>query len=486
MILLSAILCPFLGAIGLFLLKPKSEKVRNPYVMAVTVLSSVLVALSLFIPGDHQHTWLQVTDALSISFRLDGLGRVFGGLVAFLWPLATLYGLEYMRHEGGENTFFGFYLLSYFATLGIAFSEDLMTLYIFYELLTLATLPLVMHGMGGRNVYAGRKYLYYSLGGAALGFIALVTVVHYSGNSNFVYGGIPAMMTAPMSVLLPVFVIGFFGFGAKAAVFPLHGWLPTASIAPTPVTALLHAVAVVKAGAFAVIRMSYYCFSPDRMRGTWAQSVCLCVAAGTILIGSAMAVREQHLKRRLAYSTMSNLSYVLFGALLLTPEGLRGGLMHMVFHALMKISLFSCVGAIMIQTGKSYVADIRGMSKRMPFICAVFLFCAIELVGIPPFVGFQSKWALATAGLNSGSVFGLIGMGALIVSAVLTAIYLLVPAVSTYALPLEPTAHLEERSYDPGWRMKVCLGVLCVVMLALAFFSAPLVRFLTAVAGGQF
>ena len=193
------------------------------------------------------------------SFRLDGLGRVFSGLVAFLWPLATLYAFEYMRHEGGENTFFGFYLLSYSVTLGIAFAEDLMTLYIFYELLTLSTLFLVMHGMKAQNVYAGRKYVYYSLGGAALAFLSLVTVIHFSGTSNFTIGGIPAMRDAPMSLILPMFTLGFLGFGVKAAIFPLHGWLPTASVAPTPVTALLHAVAVVKAGAFAVIRMSYYC-----------------------------------------------------------------------------------------------------------------------------------------------------------------------------------------------------------------------------------
>lgn len=483
--LLTAVALPAVGAALLFILRLKQERLRNILVMFFTTATSAIIACCLFTPGDHQMTLLRITDDLTLSFRLDGLGRTFSGLVAFLWPLATLYGLEYMRHEGGENIFFGYYLLSYTATLGIAFSEDMMTLYVFYELLTLCTLPLVMHGMHAKNVYAGRKYLYYSLGGAALAFMALVTVIHYSGNSNFTYGGMPALAAAPMEVLLPMFVLGFFGFATKAAVFPLHGWLPTASVAPTPVTALLHAVAVVKAGAFAVIRMAYYSFSPELMRGTWAQAFCLSVCALSIVIGSVMAVRERHLKRRLAYSTMSNLSYVLMGALMLTPEGLTGGLMHMVFHALMKISLFCCVGAIMVQTGKCYVADIRGLSRRMPFICAVFLFCAIELVGIPPFVGFQSKWALATAGLQTGGALGILCMSALIVSAILTSIYLLVPAMSTYALPLEPTAHLAERSYDPGWRMKLALGVLCVTMVVLAFGSGSIVRFLTAVAGGQ-
>ncbi|MEG0492239.1 MAG: proton-conducting transporter membrane subunit [Clostridia bacterium] len=482
--LLLSIGLPFAGAALLFLTKPKSRAVRNAILMFFTLLTSASVVYCLFASGTQPVTLLKLAKQLTISFKLDGLGRIFAALLALLWPLATLYALEYMRHEGGENTFFGYYLLSYGVTLGIAFAEDLMTLYIFYELLTFSTLFLVMHGMRAQSVYAGRKYVYYLLGGASLAFLSLITVIHFSGNSNFTAGGIPALQGAPLSLLLPMFMLGFLGFGAKAAVFPLNGWLPTASVAPTPVTALLHAVAVVNAGVFAVIRLAYYCFGAGLLRDSWAQTVCLCLALLTILVGSVMAVREQHLKRRLAYSTMSNLSYVLFGVMLLTPEGLRGGLMHMVFHSLMKLSLFSCVGAIMVQTGKSYVEDLRGMSRRMPVMMAIFTFCAIELVGIPPFVGFQSKWALATAGLLSGNPLGIAGMVVLLLSAVLTAIYLLVPAVSAYVLPLSPNAGLASKSYDPGLCMKLPLLILCVLMLALVFFSAPVANYLGQVAGG--
>ena len=310
------------------------------------------------------------------------------------------------------------------------------------------------------------------------------TVMYFSGNSNFVAGGIPALKSAPMDLLLPMFVLGFLGFGVKAAIFPFHDWLPAASVAPTPVTALLHAVAVVKAGAFAVIRLSHYCFSPDLMRGTWAQTVCLIVAMFSIVFGSAMAVRERHMKRRLAYSTMSNLSYVLLGALMLTPEGLQGGLLHMVYHAIMKICLFSCVGAMMIRTGKSYVGEMRGMSRVMPFTMAVFLFCGIELVGIPPFVGFQSKWALATAALGANGALGVAAVVVLIVSAVLTSIYMLAPAVSAYAMPLSPDSGLEGKRLDPGWRMQLPLILLVIVMLILVFASAPLADYLGQVAAG--
>ncbi|NLO85222.1 MAG: proton-conducting membrane transporter [Clostridiales bacterium] len=482
--LMVSILIPILAAAALFIWRPKSRKVRNAFTFLATLLTSLCTAWCIITAGGHQFTLLSLSSTLTISFKLDGLGRVFSGLVAFLWPLATLYAFEYMEHEGGENTFFGFYLLSYSVTLGIAFAEDLMSLYIFYELLTLATLFLVTHGMKPANVYAGRKYVYYSLGGAALAFLALVTVIHYSSNSNFTIGGIPALAAAPMELLLPMFTLGFLGFGVKAAIFPFHGWLPTASVAPTPVTALLHAVAVVKAGAFAVIRLGYYCFSPQQLQGTWAQTVCLAIALISILYGSINAVREPQLKRRLAYSTMSNLSYVLFGAMLFTPAGLQGGLMHMVFHALMKITLFSCAGAIIVKTGKTYVEDLRGLSKKMPTVMAAFLFCAIALVGIPPFVGFQSKWSLATAGFESTNPLGSVGAIVLIISAVLTAIYLLVPALSAYVLPLSETAGLPKDDYDPGMRMRFPLIAVCAVMLVLVFYSAPLVQYLGQVASG--
>ena len=478
--LLYPILTAFLGALILFVWRPKERRVRNAYTLVLTLAVSALVAWAVFTPGTHALTVLRVTDVLTLSLRLDGLGRVFGGLVAFLWPLATLYAFEYMEHEGHENSFFAFYLLSYGVTLGVAFAEDLMTLYVFYELLTLATLFLVLHGMSARSVYAGRKYVYYSLGGAALGFVALAVLTHYAGSPDFRLGGQAELAAAPMGVLLPVFVLGFFGFGVKAAVFPLHGWLPTASVAPTPVTSLLHAVAVVKAGAFAVIRLAYYCYGAELLRGTWAQTVCLAAAVLSILYGSAMAVRERHMKRRLAYSTMSNLSYVLFGAMLLTADGLTGALMHMVFHAIMKIALFSCVGAVMVKTGRTYVQQLRGLSRRMPVIMAVFAFCAVELVGVPPFVGFQSKWALAMAAISEGGVLPLIGVAVLLISAVLTAVYMLAPVVSAYT----PDPAMEPGSDDPGWRMTVPLVLLCAVMLVLAFYSAPLCDYIASVAAG--
>ena len=480
MMLLISVLAPMLGAAGLFIWRPKNRRVCHVWTFVWTLLTSLCVLGCLLNTHTQSITLLKLTTNLTLSFRLDGLGRVFSGMVAVLWPLATLYAFEYMEHEGGDNHFFGFYMLSYSMTLAIAFAEDMMTMYVFYELLSLSTLFLVMHGMKAKNVHAGRKYMYYMLGGASMAFLSLIAVVHYSGGSNFFYGGIPALRLAPTALILPMFVLGFLGFGAKAAVFPLHSWLPTAGVAPTPVTALLHAVAVVKAGVFAVIRMSHYAFGADLIRGTWAQHVCLILAMVSIVYGSAMAVREPHMKRRLAYSTMSNLSYVLLGAMLLTPEGLKGGLLHMVYHAFMKITLFSCVGAIMVKTGRSYVQEVRGMGKKMPFTMGVLAFAAIALVGIPPFIGFQSKWALASAAIGSGTWLGVAAVAVLLVSAVLTAIYMLIPTIGAYAAPLDENG-LSNNSYDPGWQMKLPLIILCVMMLILAFASQPLNNYLSSI-----
>jgi len=231
---------------------------------------------------------------------------------------------------------------------------------------------------------------------------------------------------------------------------------------------------------FAVIRLAYYCFGTELLFGTWAQAVCLALALASIVYGSAMAVRETHLKRRLAYSTMSNLSYVLLGAMLMTPGGLRGGLMHMLYHALMKITLFSCVGAVMVRTGRRHVDDLRGLGRKMPFTMGVFLFAGLSLAGIPPLVGFQSKWLLAEAAVSVGGWMGTAAVVVLVLSAILTAVYVLVPAIASWTLPLQGEAD----AGDPGWQMKLSLGVICLAMFILIFASQPLSAFVAQVAGG--
>ena len=276
------------------------------------------------------------------------------------------------------------------------------------------------------------------------------------------------------------YVITFLGFGVKAAVFPFHGWLPTASVAPTPVTALLHAVAVVKAGVFAVMRITFYSFGTELLRGTFAQYIPLTLALITIVYGSAMAVKEEHLKRRLAYSTVSNLSYILLGILLMTKEGLVAGMTHMVFHALIKILLFTCVGAVMIRYGRHYVQDVRHLGHRMPRTVACLVLGSLALTGIPPFIGFTSKWMLFESAWQTGGVWGCLAVAALLISAVLTAVYLLVP--SFHACFAHANQGTDGRQCDPGRRMLIPFFVWGAAIAALSFASQPLIRFIMSAA----
>ena len=293
---------------------------------------------------------------------MDGLSKVFGTMVSILWILTTIYGFEYMTHEGHEDRFFAFFTMTFGVVLGIAFSGNFLTMYLFYEFLTLVTLPLVMHAMDNKARHAGKMYILYMMFGAALAFIGFVFVYCYGTSIDFVPGGVlnPILVAGHETTLQLVFIAAFFGFGVKAAVFPLYRWLPKASVAPTPVTALLHAVAVVKSGIFAIIRLTYYSFGTDFLVGTVAQNVMLVAAAITIVFGSTVALRTPHIKRRFAYSTVSNLSYIIFGIALMTPLGLAAALMHMIYHAVLKITLFFTAGAVLYKTHREYLYEVEG------------------------------------------------------------------------------------------------------------------------------
>ena len=479
---------PLLGGALLPLFRFKTVRSRAIYVEAVVLLTSALVWAMLATRTEATYLFYHMTDALALSFQVDGMSCVFAGLVSFLWPLASLYGFEYMTHEERPNSFFAYYTMTYGITLAIATAANLFTLYVFYECLTMITLPLVVHKKDARSIHAGRKYVYYSIGGAALAFIALIFTIYYGANPDFTLGGVldAARIAGREDMLRAVFLLAFVGFGTKAALFPMYAWLPAASVAPTPVTALLHAVAVVNAGAYAVLRVIYYVFGTSLLFGTWAQTAALALACFTILFGSAMAVKEQHFKRRLAYSTVSNLSYMLMGAALMTPAGMVGSLSHLVLHGLMKISLFYCAGAILVKTEQEYVQDLRGFGRVMPFTCAVYTLGSVAMVGIPPLCGFISKWNLLTAAADTALPMGVVAVATLIVSAILTAIYLFSVAMPMYFRPLNPElASLQGVNHDPSWMMKLPLAVLCVAIVVLGVFSQPLVTFLRGIAGGS-
>ena len=486
LLLLVPILFPILGAAILPLFHFESRNKRQMYVGTIVVLNTIFTYLLLWYGPSEGITLFKLTEDFSIALRIDGLSKVFAGLVAALWPFATLFAFEYMTHEKRENYFFSFYTGTFGVTVGIAFSANIATLYLFYELLTLITLPLVMHSMNEKSIKAGITYIAYSVGGAAMAFIGIVMLMKYGTPSDFVFGGVldAAKIGDKNNLVLLGYVFAFFGFGVKTAVFPFYKWLPMAGVAPTPVTALLHAVAVVKSGAFAIMRVTYFCFGAAFLRGTWAQYVVMTAVLITILFGSSMALKEQHLKRRLAYSTISNLSYILFGVVLMTPAGLVGGLTHMIFHGIMKIALFFCVGAVMFKTHKEYVYEIEGFGRKMPFVFSIFTVAAIALVGVPPLTGFISKWNLAFAAVETGDMLPAIGVFVLLISALLTAMYLLTIAVRAFfpAKGFDETklAHVE----DPRWYMTVPLMAFTVAIIAFGIHSAPLVEFFTRIANG--
>lgn len=480
--LTAAVFFPMIAGALIPLFRFRRSSTRGVYTMAVASLTTLLVLFSIFQPDSPRETLFYLADHLPIAFSLDSAGKVFACIVAVLWPLTTLYALEYMNDDTRQDSFFSFFTMCFGITLGIAAASDLLTLYIFYELLTLGTLPLVTHGGSSQSISAGLKYLYYSIGGAAFAFIGLVFVIFYGGTSRFAYGGLMMLGAGAGQTSLQLgYLLCFLGFGVKAAVFPMHAWLPAASVAPTPVTALLHAVAVVKAGVFAIIRITWYSFGPDLIRGTYAQHIPLILVILTIVYGCSMALKEQHIKRRLAYSTVSNLSYVLFGVLLLTPEGLHGGLQHLVFHALMKITLFLAAG-IYLKREKLYIQDLRGIHRTLPLTTGVFTIGAIAMTGIPPLIGFVSKFALASAAAQLGGMLPVAGIVALLISAVLTAIYLITPSVTAYTVKLPAPA--DQQKNDPDWKAGAVLALLGIVMIVISLWPSPLLDYLHRTASG--
>ena len=459
----------------------KSRRQMEFYIETAVILNSILVVYMLFHRPDEVFTMFRLTGNLSISFRLDDLGTVFAAIVSLLWPLASLYAFEYMQHEGHEKVFFMFYTMTYGITLGIALSDDILTMYCFYEMLTLVTLPLIMHTLSRNAILASRTYLYYSLGGAAFAFIGMIFILIYGDNSQFIPGGVLNLVKIGNkgNTLLLVYVLCFMGFSVKTAMWPFGAWLPKAGVAPTPVTALLHAVAVVKAGAFAVIRVTYYSFGTEFLRGTWAQNVLMVFVIFTIVYGCSRALKETHFKRRLAYSTMSNLSYILFGVVLMSPAGLVGALSHMIFHAVMKISSFFCAGAVICKAEKNYIHELDGLGRKMPVVFTVFTISGLALMGVPGLPGFISKWNLAKAAVLDGGTLAIVGMGALLVSALLTAIYMMTISVRAFFPGKNFDYQKLEGVKDPGIQMLLPLLVFVAVMFVFGLHSQPVISALT-------
>lgn len=368
-------------------------------------------------------TLVQILPGVSIAFRVDGLGMLFALVASFLWIFTSMYSIGYMRglKEHSQTRFFTFFAVALSATIGVAFSANLLTLYLFYEILSLATYPLVTHHQDHEARISGRKYLAYILG-TSIGLVlpAMILCYHLAGTLEFSQQGflVGSASKSTLTVLLFLFVFGF----AKAAIMPLHSWLPAAMVAPTPVSALLHAVAVVKVGVFSIVRILTGVFGIDLLAQLDLAPFVAYLAAITIVVGSLIAMSQDELKRRLAFSTISQLSYIVLGVALLSEKAILGGIIHIVMHAFGKITLFFCAGAIMVATGKKYISQLDGLGKRMPYTFGAFFVGALGVIGLPPAGGFCSKWFLVLGAFDSGQ---LIFLFVLLLSSFLNAFYFL-------------------------------------------------------------
>jgi multicomponent Na+:H+ antiporter subunit D len=350
-----------------------------------------------------QTTLLELVPGVPLQLRADAFGSVFALLASGLWLLTSVYSVGYMRalDEHAQTRYFASFALALSATIGVALAANLLTLYLFYEILTLATYPLVVHKESEEALRAGRKYLIYTLGAGVLIIGAGAGIYHLTGTLELRAGGFLSPAHGDRAVLQLLFWTLIAGFGVKAALVPLHGWLPTAMIAPTPVSALLHAVAVVKSGVFGCLRVVLFVFGARTLDQLGAATALSYLAAATILFGSVLALAQDNLKRRLAYSTISQLSYIVLGAALLDPAATTGAVLHMANHALLKITLFFCAGAIYVTTSCDRVSELAGIGRRMPWTMTAFAIGALGLAGVPPLNGFVSKWYLCLGSLNA-------------------------------------------------------------------------------------
>ncbi|MCC8127804.1 MAG: proton-conducting membrane transporter [Clostridiales bacterium] len=453
--------------------------------VGITLLITAAAALRAAWTGPDSLTWFELMQGIPVYFHIDDVGRLFVTVISLVWVLVGFYSFVYMEHEGKERRFFGFYLIVYGVLVALSFSGNLITLYLFYELMTLTSMPLVLHNGSREAIMAALKYLFYSMCGAYLGLFGIFFLYRCCDTLTFLPGGVlNEEMAAENLTILMIAVFGMLiGFGAKAGMFPLHAWLPTAHpVAPSPASAVMSGI-IAKAGVLALIRVVFYIVGPDFIRGTWIQTAWMTLALLTVFMGSMLAFREPVFKKRLAYSTVSQVSYVLFGLSVLSETAMEGALLHVVFHAVIKSALFLTAGVFIFQTDRTRVEELRGIGKRMPCTLWCYTIASLALIGIPPASGFISKWYLAQGAMEGGiGAFGWAGPAVLLLSALLTAGYLL-PVVTDGFFPKDAAVvkELPDRG-DPPLLMLIPLAILAALTLILGIFPEPLIRFVSGIA----
>ncbi|MFC2155952.1 monovalent cation/H+ antiporter subunit D family protein [Acidobacteriota bacterium] len=414
-----------LAAVPLILFSSKYKNLRESWTIIAALIKFGLV-LSL-LPGalagkTAECSMFDIFPGIKLALRADPFGVFFALIASGLWIFTSFYSIGYVRGapEKKQTRYFASFAVCLSATIGIAFSANLLSFIIFYEILTIATYPLVIHKETKKAIDAGRKYLVYTITAGLFLIAAAAWTYKLTGTLDFKAGGLFADGVLNPQTAVALFFLFLGGVGVKAGIMPMHSWLPTAMAAPTPVSALLHAVAVVKSGVFGVVRVVGFVFGPALMAQFGLNTILLIFAGVTIIVASLIALRQDNLKRRLAYSTIGHLSYIVLGAALLTESGFAGGMMHIAFHATMKITLFFVAGAIYVNLHKENISDMNGIGKVMPWTMGAFTIGAIGLAGIPPINGFVSKWYLGLGSLEAGT---LIPLGILVISGILNAAY---------------------------------------------------------------
>ena len=463
-VLVSLLVTPMLAS-------AKSPNIREAWTFAAagTKLLIILSMLPLVMDGkSFVFTVLEVIPSVPLAFKVDAMGMLFALVSSSLWIVTSVYSIGYMRglNEHAQTRYYCFFALALSATIGVAFSANLFTLYLFYEMLSLTTYPLVTHHQDAEAKSSGRKYLLYIMG-TSIGLLLPAMMISFmaSGTLDFSPGGFLTGKVSPglAWALLFLFVFGF----AKAGIMPMHSWLPAAMVAPTPVSALLHAVAVVKVGVFCILRAVTGVLGTGFMSSLDMGVVLGYVASFTVLTSSLIALSQDGLKRRLAFSTIGQLSYIVLGAALLSPKGLTGSLMHIGMHAFGKITLFFCAGAIFVATGKQYISQMKGLGRTMPITFGCFFVGSLSVIGLPPCGGFISKWTLLMGTLESHQTVFLV---VFLVSSFLNACYFL--PIVYQAFFGEPGEGLQVGSLRPQIKEspRWCLVPICIAAAGSLFW----------------
>ncbi|MBX3725569.1 MAG: hypothetical protein KF823_06585 [Xanthomonadales bacterium] len=412
-------------AVAVFLAGEDRQRLRTTLNLAAALAKLGLVALLLrAVAAGETFQWrMPLLPGLDLVLKVDSLTLLFTTLSAVLWLLTTIYAIGYLERSPDRARFFGFFSLCVAATMGVATAGNLFTFFVFYELLTLATWPLVVHRGTQASFAGGRSYLRYTLFGSSLFLAGLVWLHALVGAQDFIAGGeLGDVLSGNEAAQRGIFVLLLAGMGVKAALLPLHGWLPKAMVAPAPVSALLHAVAVVKAGAFGIVRLVYDVYGSERVQALGLGHWLAVLAAATILYGSLMALRQADLKKRLAWSTVSQVSYIALGAAIAGPLATIGGLVHLVHQGLMKITLFFCAGLYAELLGSKRIDQLDGVGRVMPWTSLAFTVTALGMIGVPPMAGFISKWYLGAGAVAAGQAWV---VGVLVASTLLNAAYFL-------------------------------------------------------------